>query len=52
MVRRWWLNLMVGMEVREPPKLQHIFRTNRLLAKLFGIGDFSPEQDEAKAIGS
>jgi len=23
-----------------------------LLAKLFGIGDFSPEQDEAKAIGS
>ena len=24
----------------------------RHLVKLFGIGDFSPEQDEAKAIGS
>ncbi len=27
-------------------------KINRLLAKLFGIGDFSPEQNEAKAIGS
>jgi len=32
--------------------LQHSKKYNRLLAKRFGIGDFSPEQDEAKAIGS
>jgi len=32
--------------------VKYIILSIKLLAKLLGIGDFSPEYDEAKVIGS